>query len=225
MRTLAQIIAILRKDLLLELRSKEVVTSMLVFALTVVVIFNFVFEPGSAQIKTTAPGILWVAFTFASVLGLSRAFAREQEQGMMQGLLLCPVDRSLIYVAKVIGNVLFISMVELVTFPIMIVLFDLSVGKVFFPLLLVLFLGTLGFAGVGTLFSTISANTKSREVMLPILLFPVSVPVILASIKSTAYLLSGREFAEVWSWMRLLIGFDVIFLVICFLLYEYVLEE
>ncbi len=225
MRTLAQIIAILRKDLLLELRSKEVVTSMLVFALTVVVIFNFVFEPGSAQIKTTAPGILWVAFTFASVLGLSRAFAREQEQGMMQGLLLCPVDRSLIYVAKVIGNVLFISMVELVTFPIMIVLFDLSVGKVFFPLLLVLFLGTLGFAGVGTLFSTISANTKSREVMLPILLFPVSVPVILASIKSTAYLLSGREFAEVWSWLRLLIGFDVIFLVICFLLYEYVLEE
>ena len=198
---------------------------MLVFALTVVVIFNFVFEPGSAQIKTTAPGILWVAFTFASVLGLSRAFAREQEQGMMQGLLLCPVDRSLIYVAKVIGNVLFISMVELVTFPIMIVLFDLSVGKVFFPLLLVLFLGTLGFAGVGTLFSTISANTKSREVMLPILLFPVSVPVILASIKSTAYLLSGREFAEVWSWLRLLIGFDVIFLVICFLLYEYVLEE
>jgi heme exporter protein B len=225
MNPLIQILAILRKDLLLELRSKEVITSMLVFALTVVVIFNFVFDPGSTQMQATAPGILWVAFTFAGVLGLSRAFAREQEQGMMQGLLLCPIDRSLIYIAKVIGNVLFISVVELVTLPIMIVLFDLSVGKILPSLLLVLFLGTLGFAGVGTLFSTISANTKSREVMLPILLFPVSVPVILTSIKSTSYLLSGREFSAVWSWLRILMGFDVIFLVICFLLYEYVVEE
>ena len=225
MKSFEQILAILRKDLLLELRSKEIIISMMVFALIVVVIFNFVFDPGSNQIRTTAPGILWVALTFASNLGLSRSFAREQEQGMMQGLMICPIDHSLIYVAKVLGNIIFITIVQLITLPIMIVLFDLSVGQVFLPLILVLFLGTLGFTGIGTLFSTISANTKSREVMLPILLFPVSVPVILASVKATSYLLAGKDVSQTYSWIRLLIGFDVLFLVTCFLLYEYVLEE
>ena len=144
---------------------------------------------------------------------------------MMQGLLLCPLDRSLIYVAKVTGNVIFITIVQIVMLPIMAVLFDLSIGRVLLPLLAVLFLGTLGFAGVGTIFSTISANTKAREVMLPILLFPVAIPIILAATKSTTYLLSGRELSQSWPWIRLLILFDIIFLVICFLLYEYVLEE
>jgi len=225
MKTGEQIFSILRKDLLLELRNKDVITSMLVFSLVVVVIFNFVFDPGSDQIRTTAPGILWVAITFASNLGLSRTFAREQENGMMQGLLLCPVDRSSIYVAKVLGNVIFIMIVELVTLPIMVVLYDLSVGPIWAPLILILFLGTFGFASVGTIFSAISANTRSREVMLPILLFPVTVPVILASIKSTSYLLAGRDASQVWSWVKMLVGFDVIFFVVAFLLYEYVVEE
>lgn len=225
MNALRQIYTILHKDLLQELRSKEILTSMLVFSLTVVVIFNFVFDPGSAEMRTTAPGILWVAFVFASNLGLSRSFAREQENSMMQGLLLCPVDRSALFAAKVIGNVLFITLVELITLPVMIVFFDLQVGSAWPTLLAILFLGTLGFATVGTIFSAISANTRSREVMLPIMLFPVTVPIILASIKSTAYLLSGREFADIWSWMRLLVVFDVLYFVVCFLLYEYVVEE
>lgn len=225
MNALIQLYTILYKDLLQELRSKEILTSMLVFSLTVVVIFNFVFDPGSAEMRTTAPGILWVAFVFASNLGLSRSFAREQENSMMQGLLLCPVDRSALFAAKVIGNVLFITLVELITLPVMIVFFDLQVGNGWPTLLAILFLGTLGFATVGTIFSAISANTRSREVMLPIMLFPVTVPIILASIKSTAYLLSGREFADIWSWMRLLVVFDVLYFVVCFLLYEYVVEE
>jgi heme exporter protein B len=225
MNSLRQIWAILHKDLLLELRSKEIITSMLVFALIVIAVFNFIFDPGSELIRTTAPGILWVAIIFASNLGLSRSFSREHENAMMQGILLCPIDRSLIYIAKVIGNVIFISIVQLVSLPIMVVLFDLKIGNALLPLLLVLFLGTLGFAGIGTIFSTMSANTKSREVMLPILLFPVAIPIILAATKSTSYLLAGRDFAEVWSWMRILIGFDIVFLVICFILYEFVLEE
>ena len=205
MNTLKQIVSILYKDLLLELRSKDMVTSMLIFSFTVVVIFNFVFEPGSEEMKTTAPGILWVAFAFAGNLGLSRSFAREQENAMMQGLLLCPVDRSAIYTAKVLGNFLFITIVEWVTLPVMVVFFDLSISAVLLPLLITLLLGTFGFATVGTIFSAISANTRSREVMLPIMLFPISVPIILSSIKSTAYLLDGRAFADVWSWQRLLI--------------------
>ncbi len=225
MQALAQLYTILRKDLLQELRGKEIITAMLVFSLTVVVIFNFVFEPGSTEMRTTAPGILWVAFVFASNLGLARAFAREQENAMMQGLLLCPVDRSTLFAAKVLGNVIFITVVELVTLPVMIVLFDLQPGPAWPLLIAILLLGTLGFATVGTLFSAISANTRSREVMLPIMLFPVTVPVILAAIRSTAALLGGRGMSEIWPWLRLLIGFDVLYFFVCFLLYEYVVEE
>lgn len=225
MFAIKQIFTILQKDLLQELRSKDIIIAMLIFSLTVVVIFNFVFDPGSEEMKATAPGILWVAFAFASNLGLSRSFAREQENAMMQGLLLCPVDRSAIFTAKVIGNFLFITIVELITLPVMVLFFDISISAILLPLLATLLLGTLGFATIGTIFSAISANTRSREVMLPIMLFPVSVPVILASIKSTAYLLEGREFPAVWSWLRLLIGFDIIYFFVCFLLYEYVVEE
>lgn len=224
MKIVKPILAIIWKDLLLEMRSKEIITAMLVFSLIVLVIFNFIFDPGSEQIRTTAPGILWVAIIFAGNLGLSRSFAREQEQGILLGLVLCPIDRSLIYVAKVIANVIFMTIFEIIAFPIMVVLFDLQVHNLPY-LFLVLLLGTLGFAGVGTVFSTISASTKSREVMLPILLFPVSIPIILAATKSTAHLLEGRPPGEVISWIRLLIGFDIVFLVVGFLLYEYVLEE
>ncbi|HOT96562.1 MAG TPA: heme exporter protein CcmB [bacterium] len=225
MQALAQLYTILRKDLLQELRGKEIITAMLVFSLTVVVIFNFVFDPGSTEMRAAAPGILWVAFVFASNLGLARAFAREQENAMMQGLLLCPVDRSTLFAAKVIGNVIFITVVELITLPVMVVLFDLAIGSVWPLLIAILLLGTFGFATVGTLFSAISANTRSREVMLPIMLFPVSVPVILAAIKSTAALLDGRGVVEIWPWLRLLIVFDVLYFFVCFLLYEYVVEE
>ncbi len=225
MLALTQLYTILHKDLLQELRSKEIVTTMLVFSLTVVVIFNFVFDPGSAEMRATAPGILWVAFVFASNLGLSRSFAREQENSMMHGLLLCPVDRSLLFTAKVIGNILFITLVEIVTLPVMVIFFDLEVGRLWPLLLAILLLGTAGFATVGTIFSAISANTRSREVMLPIMLFPVTVPIILAAIKSTSYLLAGRELADIWPWLRLLIGFDVLYFLVCFLLYEYVVEE
>jgi heme exporter protein B len=225
MKHLRHIQSILHKDLLLELRSKDIITSMLIFALTVVVIFNFVFDPGSEEMKASVPGILWVAFAFASNLGLSRSFAREQENSMMQGLLLCPVDRSVVFTAKWLGNLIFISLVEMVTLPIMIVLFDLEIGSHLPLLLFILLLGTIGFATVGTLFSAIAANTRSREVMLPIMLFPVTIPVTLAAIKSTAYLLSGREFSDIWSWVRLLLIFDILYFVACFLLYEYVVEE
>lgn len=225
MLALTQLYTILHKDLLQELRSKEIVITMLVFSLTVVVIFNFVFDPGSAEMRATAPGILWVAFVFASNLGLSRSFAREQENSMMHGLLLCPVDRSLLFTAKVIGNILFITLVEIVTLPVMVIFFDLEVGRLWPLLLAILLLGTAGFATVGTIFSAISANTRSREVMLPIMLFPVTVPIILAAIKSTSYLLAGRELADIWPWLRLLIGFDVLYFFVCFLLYEYVVEE
>lgn len=225
MNSTKQIFYIIFKDVLMELRSKDIIISMIVFSLIVVAIFNFIFDPGSDLIKATAPGILWVAIIFAANLGLSRSFAREHENAKMQGLMLCPVDRSNIFIAKVFGNVLFITIVVLFSLPIIMVFFDLTLGKIIFSLLLILFLGIFGFASVGTIFSTISANTKSREVMLPILLFPVSIPVILSATKSTTYLLNNQNFDQTWTWIKILIAFDIIFFIVSFLLYEYVLEE
>lgn len=224
-KALRDIGTIIYKDVLMELRSKDILLSMLVFALIVVAVFNFIFDPGSEQMRTTAPGIMWVAIIFAGNLGLSRSFAREHDNALMQGLLLCPVERSNIFIAKLIGNIIFISIVVAISLPVMIVLFGIDISGVFGLLLLILILGIIGFAGVGTLFSTISANTKSREVMLPILLFPVAIPIILSATKSTTYLLNGTNLDNVWSWIKILIAFDLIFTVICFLLYEYVVEE
>ncbi len=225
MNTLKHIGALVYKDVLIELRSREVIWSMVVFAITVLVIFNFIFDPGTDIMQKTAPGILWVAIIFSSNLGLNRTFVKEQEAGNMQGILLTPMDRSAVFLAKMLANVIFISAVQVIMLPVMIILYDLPVTGTFGLLLLVLFLGILGFASVGTLFSAIAANTKSREIMLPILLLPVTVPVILGAIKSTQYLLSAEPLSKVYPWMRLLIGFDVIFFVVCYLLYEYVIEE
>ncbi len=223
--TLYQIFAIVRKDLLLELRDKQVLSGMLVFSLIVVVIFNFVFEPGAPHMPATIPGIIWVVIIFAGNLGLGRSFARERDQGGMLGLILCPIDRSYVYIAKVLVNILFIFLIECLTLPVLVFLFDISPEIDYFLLAFVLLLGTTGFAAVGTIFSAISAQTKSGEVMLPILLFPVSVPVVLAASKSTSKILNGANINEIESWIKILVGFDVIFLIVCFLLYEYVLEE
>jgi heme exporter protein B len=225
MKTINSIFTILHKDLLLELRDKQVIVSMLVFALIVVVVFNFMFDPGTDYIRLILPGLLWVVIIFAGSLGFARSFAREQENGRMHGLVLCPIEKSYIYIAKLLGNILFLLIVEMITLPILVVLYDISFSSSWLPLAAVLFLGTVGFASVGTLFSAISANMRSSEVMLPILLFPVVVPVILTATKSTSALLQGGDFQQIWGWLRLLLGFDIIFLVICFLLYDYVLEE
>jgi len=224
MNTATQIWTIIRKDVLVELRSKDIIISMLVFGLIVLAVFNFVFEPGSSALRQTVPGILWVAILFAGNLGLHRSSVREFENAMIQGVLLCPIDRSYIYIAKVTSNVIFMIGMEIIILPVMVVFFDLTVSDLL-PFLGVLFLGTLGFAGVGSLFSTMSAQTKSREIMLPVLLFPICVPIILAATKSTAVLLDSQNTQDIGMWIRLLIGFDAIFLVVCFLLFDYVLEE
>jgi len=225
MIALRQIFAILHKDLLLEVRDKQVMTAMLVFALVVVVVFHFFFESGAEQHALIIPGMLWVVIIFSGNLCFNRSFGREQENGRTQGLIVCPVDKSTIYVAKLIVNLCFMLMMECLLLPLMVLLFDLRLGPFLYPLLLVIFLGTLGFTAVGTLFSAISANTKSSEVMLPILLFPVSVPVMLAATKSTAALFQGRDWDGILAWLKLLSGFDLLFLVVCFLLYDYVLED
>jgi heme exporter protein B len=224
MRYVRKVLAIVAKDVAAELRTREMLSSMFVFSLIVILIFNFAFDLRAENQKTLAPGVLWVAIAFAGMLGLSRSFIMEKDRGSLEGLLLTPVDRSAIYLGKMLGNVLFITVVEIMILPIFMVLFNLP-ADVLPPLFGVMILGTIGFAGVGTLFSAIAVHTRAREVLLPILLFPVVIPVLLAAVKLTAAILDGVPFAEVRNWFSLLVAFDLIFLALSFILFDYVMEE
>ena len=217
-----QVWAILWKDIRFELRSKQTWIGMGMFALLVLVIFNFTFDLNASNVKSVAPGALWVAFIFASLLGLGRTIMAEREQGSMDRLLLAPVDRKAIYLAKLVGNLLVISVVEIVALPVFSILFNLQLS-IFLSLLPIVFLGTVGIATVGTLFSVMAAATRARELLLPILVFPLIVPVVISAVKATGLLLAP-SFNEP-PWMGLLVAFDVIFLSVSTLVFQYVVEE
>ncbi len=217
------VLAILEKDIQAEWRTKDIFSSMLVFAILVILIFNFAFELRVENVLDVAPGALWVVFTFAGVLGLNRSFILEKDKGCIEGLLLAPADRSAVYVGKMAGNLLFMAVVELVTLPVFSALFNVNLFRP--ALFAVIALGTFGFAAVGTLFAAISVNTRAREVMLPVLLFSVSVPVVIAAVKATGAILDGYPFSDYAQWIRLLAVFDVLFVGIAILTFEYVLEE
>jgi len=218
---LEQVVTILWKDVRYELRSKQMWTGMGLFALLVLVIFNFTFDLRVDNAAAIAPGALWVAFVFASLLGLGRTIAAEREIGSMDRLLLCPVDRKAIYLAKLLGNMLFIGVVEIVALPIFAALFNvpLFVGA----LLPIVLLSTLGIAAVGTLFSAMAAATRARELLLPILVFPLIVPIVIGAVRATGTLLAPAVNEP--PWLGLIAAFDVIFLTVSMLTFEYVIEE
>jgi heme exporter protein B len=215
-----QTLAILWKDIRCELRSKQTWMSMGLFALLVLVIFNFAFDLRADNKAAIAPGALWVAFVFASLLGLGRTIAAEREKGLMDRLLLCPVDRKAIYLAKLLGNLVFIAVVELIALPVFAVLFNIPLFGELLPIVL---LGTLGIAAIGTLFSAIAAATQARELLLPILVFPLIVPVVISAVRATGSLMapSGNE----PPWLGLMTAFDVIFLSVAMMTFEFVVEE
>lgn len=213
------------KDIMVELRTKDLLSAMFLFALLVIIIFNFAFAPGTGNIDQLAPGILWVAFTFAGVLGLNRSFIFEKDRGSLQGLMLSPVDRGVIYLGKMLGNIIFISLMELITLPLFALFFNLSIFHLIPRLVLVFLISTIGFASAGTLLAAVSVNTKAREVMLPILLFPIIVPVIIGAVKSTGKIFEGKPLMEILPWLKLLAAFDIIFIIVSFLVFEYVVEE
>ena len=215
------IFAILWKDVVLELRTKDIVVSALVFALLVIVVFNFAVTPTPQTVAFVAPGVLWIAFTFGGVLGLNRSVALERESGGLNALMLAPVSRDLIFFGKMLGIFLFMLLVELAAFPVFAVLYNFSL---LLPgLIPVAVLATLAIAAVGTLFSTIAANTRSREVMLPLLFFPVVVPVVIAAVEaSTAVIQGGSPFER---WIPFLLAFDAVFVVVCPFAFQMVVEE
>jgi heme exporter protein B len=215
--------AIVWKDLAAELRSRELLSAMVVFALLSILIFNFALELNPATRRTVAAGVLWVATIFTGTLGLNRSLAIEKDRGSLDGLLLAPLDRSALYFGKALGNLLFILIVEVIILPIFSILFGVNLLQ---PVILgVVLLGTIGYSAVGTLLSSLAVHSRSRDVMLPILLFPVALPVLIAAVHATRGVLSADAWDQIAPWINLLIAYDVIFIAAAFMLFEYVVEE
>ena len=215
--------AIVWKDLSAELRSRELLSSMLVFSLLVIMIFYFALELDVKARNGITAGALWVTFAFAGTLGLNRSMAVEKDRGCLDGLLLAPVDRSAIYFGKAISNLVFMLIVEAIVLPVYSVMYNINL---FNPgLLMVTLLGSVGYIAVGTLLAAISVQTRTRDVLLPILLFPLAIPVLVAAVKASSGFLLGLDMSEITPWLNILIVYDIVFTAVAFMVFDYVVEE
>ena len=215
------------KDLLMEFRTKQMLNSMVIFSLLVIVIFNYSFSNilFNIEVADIAPGILWIAFTFAGMLGLSRSFASEKEEGCLDGLRLCPVDPSTIYLGKVVSNLVIMFIIEAIIVPLFIVLFNFSDVKGLGGLIVIILLGTIGFILVGTLFSALTVSMRTREILLPVILFPIIIPLIMSAVMATQKVLSTGDLFTAIDEIKLLIVYDLVFFIASQLVFEYVIED
>lgn len=220
-----QVCALLMKDLRAEWRTREIFTSMFVFAVLVVVVFNFALGSNPALIHQVAPGVLWVALLFSTVLGLQRSLQIEVEEDCLQGLLLAMGDRSVLFVAKTAANMIYLLVVAVFTLPLFSIWFHLDVGAALPAVGIVLVLGMLGFSAVGTFFSLLAVNARTRDVMLPLLFLPVSVPLTIGSVYATTDLMNGKALSDITDWLTLIGVFDIVFVVVALLIFDYVVEE
>lgn len=221
---LRSMLAIIWKDLAVEWRSRELLSAMLVFALIVLFIFNFALELDPKSRAGVTSGVLWVTFTFAGTIGLNRSLAMEKDRGCLDGLLLAPVDRTAIYFGKMIANLIFMLAVAAIVLPVYAVLYNNF--NLFDPgLLLVILLGSLGYVAVGTLLAAMTVQTRTRDILLPILLFPIIIPLVVASVKASSGFLQGWPWSDLSAWVNLLVVYDVVFTASAFMVFDYVVEE
>jgi heme exporter protein B len=225
MRTLEVISAIFVKDLRVEWRHRETLASMCIFGLLVVFLFNFAFEPAREESLRLLPGLLWIAFAFAGVLGFNRAFAAERENGGLEGMRLAPVDAGAIYLGKMLANLFFMTIAEVVVVFAAGLWYNFSFVPTLGWFSLITFFCTLGYVALGTTFGAVAANTRMREVMLPVLQFPIAIPLFIAGVEGTTGTLKGDPVGDYAGWIKLAAGVSVIFVVLSYLLFEYVLEE
>jgi heme exporter protein B len=222
---LAKVWTIFRKDLLIELRTKDSINAMIFFGIVVLVIFNFALESIRDSIRLAVPGVLWTAFAFSGTLGLNRMFAAEKENSCLQGLLMIPVDRGIIYLGKMLAAAAFMLLTEVVIFVFSLIFFNLTVWSEIPYIVLVCFVGTLGFTAVGTLLSAIAVNTRMREVLLPLILFPVVLPILINAVEATAIILNTVDYRVLQLPLTIMSVFTIVFVTLAYLLFEYVLED
>jgi heme exporter protein B len=215
--------AIMAKEVRAEMRSKEIFSTMVAFGVLAVVTFGLAFDLRVPDSKMVVPGSLWVVVLFAGVLGLHRSFGAEADRGSLAALLLAPMDRSAIYFGKLLANLLFMLAMEILILPLFLILFDVNLFR---PLILAgLLLGSFGYVGVGTLFAALTANTRARETMLPVLLLPVMVPIFVAGVGVTAGVLDARELSGLWRWLQLMMVYDVVSVAVAFMVFDLIWES
>lgn len=216
---------IARKDVLLEFRSRTAILSAVVFTALVLTVFNFGRDPTAVATVDLAPSILWVTFTFAAMLALNRAFQLELENQALDALLVSPISRTSLYLAKLIANCLFVGVVQCIGVPLFVLFFNVDISGILLPLVGVIALATLGFVAVGTLFSAMVIRTRFAELMLPVLLLPFLIPPLIGAVQVTAQLLSARPLSESVGWLKLLAVYDIVFLYLATLLFPTTVTE
>ena len=221
--SLAVIWAIGRKDLLLETRNKDIIIAVSAFALLVLMVFTFAIDVNHVNAKLIGPGILWAGIAFAGVTGLNRAFALEAEGNTLEALMLAPISRDLIYVAKMLGNFLFITAAQIIVFPIFALLFNLAVLR--WEMLVISLLTTIGFSAIGTLFAAMSMRVRAREVMLPLLFLPIVTPLMMAAVESTSHVVNGGSWPDISQWLQLAVAFDIAFIVVSAFIFQQIVED
>jgi heme exporter protein B len=215
--------AVIWKDFRAEWRTRENLSAMLVFSLLVILIFNFALELDLQARTSLSAGILWATFIFAGTIGLNRSLAVEKDRGCLDGLLLAPVDRSVIYFGKAVGNLLFMLIVEAIVLPLFSFLYAFNVFQPGF--LLVVLLGSIGYAAVGTLLSTMVVQARTRDILLPILLFPLTLPVVIAAVKGSQGFFQSLPYEEFSVWINILVAYDLIFIAVAMMVFDFVLED
>jgi heme exporter protein B len=214
-----------RKDLAIELRTRSAFLSVLVFALLGLVIFFFAWDSTVVSALDLAPGVLWVTFTFAGLLGLHRSFGVEVQDRAFDALLVSPVEREAIYLGKAAANFIFVGAVLVIAVPAVALFYNLPLDRAIVALGFVALLAAIGLVSVGTLFSAMTVNTRMSELLLPMLSLPFFVPIVLTSGQASTRLLAGRPFAEALPWLKVLIAFDIVFAVACTVAFSHTLEE
>jgi len=216
------------KDLRLEWRTLETLSSTLIFSLTVLVVFSFAFGASAAKqfgVDRLVPGVLWTVLAFASVVAMARSIQIERQRDTLTALFLAPVDRGALYTGKMLANLLKLTLLQWLLLPLSAVFFDFDLAAVALPLLLVLFLHGLGLTELGTLFAAISTRLGRGEALLATLLFPAATPLIISAVKCTAACLADGSLSAVWQWVLIAVGFDVLYFFVALLTFEFVMEE
>jgi heme exporter protein B len=217
--------AVAAKDLKIEWRTKTAFASSIVFAVLVLAVFYFARDPTAVAALDIAPGALWVTFTFAAMLGLNRAFLLEKENRALDGILLAPVPRSAVFLGKLVGNLAFVAVVESVSLPLFVLFYDVAIWRQLPALIGVMAMATVAFVSVGTLLSSMVVRTRFAELMLPILLLPFLIPPVVGAVQLTSRVLAERPLSDLVGWLKLLASFDIVFVALCFFLFEATLEE
>ncbi|MBI4665749.1 MAG: heme exporter protein CcmB [Nitrospinae bacterium] len=217
--------AIMAKDLRMEFRGKEILTTTLTFSLLTILMFNFAMDLTSLNTKDLSAGVLWVAFLFSASLSMNRSFLYEKEEGCLSALMLAPLSRSAIYFGKLLSNLIITLLSIGVIIPVFTVLYNVNVMERFFMQSLTFFMGALGFNAVGTLIAAMAVNLRAREMMGPLLLLPVAAPALIAAVKISGGLITGAPAEDLDAWYKILAAFDVIYLVVSWLTFEHIIEE